>query len=195
MRAAHTQTLVASVRKLAVAERTTILDAVTADRLTEIESVFPMFWLPMTAHMALSDAIRDTVGPERNRRIWRSTMDSSYQRPLLQGFVSGAVGLFGMTPASLFRQGPRIYGQLTRDLGAVTFDPVGENGGTVYLRGFPAKDFRFICYIEGLAGCLESTISLTRAIGEVTPLDADEKRGDVSYRVRWERRTEGGPGG
>ena len=84
MRAAHTQTLVASVRKLAVAERTTILDAVTADRLTEIESVFPMFWLPMTAHMALSDAIRDTVGPERNRRIWRSTMDSSYQ-PFFRG--------------------------------------------------------------------------------------------------------------
>ena len=64
-----------------------------------------------------------------------------------------------------------------------------------YLRGFPAKDFRFICYIEGLAGCLESTIAITRAIGEVTPLDADEKRGDVAYRVKWERRTASGAGG
>jgi len=189
MRAAHTQSLIGSVRSLNLAERAPVMDAVGPARVAEIDGATPLLWLPMELHMRLSDALRDTVGAERNRRIWRSTMDASYDRPILHGFVSAAVDLFGVTPASLFRQTSRIYSHLTQGLGDLAFEATGSTSGRVILRGFPASDYRFICYVEGLAGCLESTISVTRAIGEVTPTDVDDTRGDVAYVVRWEART------
>ncbi len=190
MRAGHTQSLLASVRRLPQSERASILEA-TGSGVADIDGAIALSWLPMTLHMKLSDALRDVVGAERNQRIWRSTMDASYERPLLRGFVTAAVDLFGATPLALFRQAKRIYGQLTRGLGDLTFEPSAVGSGMVQLRAFPAKEFRFVCYIEGLAGCLESTIAIARAVGEVTVVDVDESRGDVSYRVKWERRTMG----
>ena len=176
MRAAHTQSLLGSVRSLNLVERAPVLDAVGPARLAEIDGAISVLWLPMDLHMKLSDAVQDTVGAERNRRIWRATMDVSYDRPLLHGFVSAAVALFGVTPASLFRQAARIYSHLTRDLGDLAFEATGSTSGRVPLRGFPASECRYICYVEAFAGCLESTISVTRAIGMVTRTEVDDTR-------------------
>jgi hypothetical protein len=75
MRAGHTQSLLASVRRLPSGERASILEA-TGAAIAEIDDAIALPWLPMTIHR-LSDALRDVVGSERNRRIWRATMDES----------------------------------------------------------------------------------------------------------------------
>src|SRR5262249_12863939 len=94
--------------------------------------------------------------------------------------------VFGMTPASLLRQGDRIYAQVTYNLGTLTYEPdASGSGGDAVLRGFPSSSYRFICYVEGLQGCIESCFPLVNARGEVTVVESDEARGDVRYRMRW----------
>jgi hypothetical protein len=185
MRGAHTRSLFAAVQRLPEGERARVLAAAGSEVVTEIERAFGLSWLSMDIHMRLSDAVRDVVGPKRNAEVWRATMAMSYERPILKSFVHGAVDLFGLTPSTLLRQGPRVYEHLTRNLGKLTFDPGPRHEATVRLRGFPASRYRFACYVEGLAGCIESTVALGHATGEVVPRDVVESRGEVTYSVRW----------
>ncbi len=185
IRAVHTHNLLRAVRGLAHGERDRILARLGENDCDEIDSTSALLWLPMSLHMRLSDAVRDVLGPERNVLLWRTAMTKTYERPMLRGFATTAVEIFGMTPAALFRRSAAVYSHLTRDLGTLVYEPAGESSGTVRLTGFPADAYRFICYVEGLAGCLESTLTLGRATGEVVVRELDEARGDVSYSVSW----------
>jgi hypothetical protein len=186
MRAVHTQMLLRSIERLPAADRDAVRALAGRATLAEVDAVLPVAWHPMALHMRLSDAARDVVGPERNVALWSDTMAASFERPLLKGFVQMSTSLFGLTPPSLLRQGDRIYGQLTRDLGALRFDAdASGSSGEVTLRGFPADRFRFVCYVEGLQGCIAACFPLAGGRGEVAVADQDEGRGDVRYRLRW----------
>jgi hypothetical protein len=186
IRAAQTQSLLHTVRRLPPPVQRDILGRIGPRAVEEIESNLPVVWVPMELHMDLSDAIRDVVGPERNVELWRETMAEAFQRPLLRGFVAMATSLFGVTPFSLLRKGANIYEHITRDVGHLQFELTGPTEGLVYLHEFPAKRFRFVCYIEGLQGCLLAGLDIAGRHGVVSVASHDDLRGDVKYRLRWE---------
>ncbi|MEO7112598.1 MAG: hypothetical protein ABI183_19285 [Polyangiaceae bacterium] len=186
MRATHTKSLLRSVRKLLANEQTQILETFGRDRVEKVDGAIAVGWLPMTVHMGLSDAIRAVIGSTRNIQIWRETMTETYDRVLLRGFIDATVGLFGLTPASLFRQGPYIHRQLTRGLGELSVEEQADKeGGIVSLFGFPAQEFDLDCYAEGLQGCLESSITRGRGKGTITLTDKDDKRGNLRFHAVW----------
>lgn len=184
MRAAQTQSLLAAVRRLPPSDGHKILDAIGEGDVEEAKAKLPVAWLPMSLHMRISDAVRDVVGPEQNVAVWRETMRYSFDRPLLKSFVALTTGIFGVTPRGLFNRAEKLNELITRGCGEMSFSDMGEREGVLTLTGFPAHRYRFICYVEGLAGCLEATINMGRALGtvevaEVTP------GGTARYNLRW----------
>jgi hypothetical protein len=185
VRAVQTQLLLRSIERLPTAERDAVFAGAGRAALDAVDAVLPVGWHPMALHMCLSDALR-AVGPERNVRVWEATMAACFERPILRGFVDMSTSLFGVTPLSVLRQVERIYGQITRDLGVVRFDPSPRpREGDIALSGFPADRFHFECYVEGLQGCIEAVLPLAHARGEVKVIDCAPARGDVRYRISW----------
>jgi uncharacterized protein (TIGR02265 family) len=184
MRAAQTQSLLAAIGKLRPRERDDIFGRIGEGDVRQAEDALPVTWLPMSLHMRISDHLRDVVGPTRNVAVWRDAMLQAFERPFLRGFVMMSVAVFGLTPGGLLRRADRVYEHITRELGTVHFEPDGPRSGSVELRGFPASRYRFICYVEGLAGCLSATISLCGARERVFVTRRDEA-GSASYRVSW----------
>jgi hypothetical protein len=194
MRATHTKSLLRSARKLPPKEQRQILATIGDEAAEKIDDAIAVGWLPMTLHMLLSDTIRAEIGSERNIQLWRETMTETYDRVLLRGFIDASVGLFGLTPASLFRQGPYIYRQLTRGLGDLTVETEPDSeSGSIHLLGFPAKEFDLVCYSEGLIGCLESSITRGRGKGSITLTDIQAKTGDLHFHAVWTSRKSIGP--
>lgn len=186
MRATHTKSLLRSVRKLMTHEQDQIVGAVGNESIEKIESTIAVGWVPMTIHMGFSDAIRAVIGSSRNVQIWRETMTETYDRALLRGFIDASVGLFGLTPASLFRQGPYVYRHLTRGLGELAVEEQEDKESSIVtITGFPAQEFDLVCYAEGLQGCLESSIARGRGKGNVTLTDTDQKRGNLRFHAVW----------
>ena len=179
------QQLLRTVDSLPAAERDAIRALAGRWTIDAIEAILPVAWTPMSHHMALSDAVRDVVGPSRNIETWRATMNVSIDRPVLRGFMRMSADLFGTTPVSYLRQGERIFPHLTRDVGTFAFETDGPSSGHLTLRGFPAGRYRFICFVEGLAGCIESFLAVTVASASVGIDDLDEARGLVRYRTSW----------
>ncbi len=184
MRAAQTQSLLAAIGRLSPRERDEVLGRIGAASLQQAESALALGWLPMSLHMRISDHLRDVVGAERNVNVWRDTMLRSFERPFLKSFVSMTVSIFGLTPGGLFRRADRVYEHITRGLGVLRFEPTGPRSGNVELTGFPASRYRFVCYVEGLEGCLGATIAVCGARDQVTVTHVDDV-GDASYRVSW----------
>lgn len=184
MRAAQTQSLLAAIERLALGDRGEVLKRVGPADLQAASSALPIGWLPMSLHMRISDHLRDVVGPERNVDVWQDAMATAFERAFLKSFVTMTVSIFGLSPGGLFRRADKIYEHVTRDLGAIRFEPRGDHAGVVSLRGFPASRYRFICYVEGLTGCLAATIQLHGLTPHVTVIERDDL-GDVRYDVAW----------
>ncbi len=191
MRAAQTKSLLAAVAGLPASDRSDILHGLAAATLGPVNDALPLEWLPMSLHMEISDRIRDVVGPIRNVSVWRTAMGFAFRRPFLRGFVSMTTSIFGVTPMGLYRRSEKVYEIVTKNLGTLGFRSEGSEACAVSLTGFPAKDFRFICYVEGLAGCLEGALDVVEARGTVKVVDHAES-GRATYRIQWTPGRHGG---
>jgi hypothetical protein len=168
------------------ADKTEIVARIGGAAIERVKGTLPVLFLPMSLHMHISDCIRDVVGPERNVEIWRETMVTSFGRPFLKSFVAMTISIFGVTPTGLLNRAENVYEHITRRTGRLSFTPSASSDreGRMDLRGFPADRYRFICYVEGLAGCLEATLDICKTPGTVRVLEHDPK-GDVTYGIAW----------
>ncbi len=184
MRAAQTQSLLVAISRMAAAEREEIFRRFGTTSLDEAKAALPLSWLPMTLHMKLSDALRDVGGPDAVVRGFRQAMAATFDRPILRSFVSMTTGIFGMTPHGLLVRVDRVYEQMTKNLGELAYVSQGPNAGEVTLTGFPAREFSFDCYVDGLQGCLLAGLDVWKVRGEVTVLSRSAA-GSVTYQLRW----------
>lgn len=185
MRAAQSQSLLATVKRLPASERDAILRRTGVHTIEAIAGTLAVSWVSMTHHMRLSCAIRDELGSERNVELWQKTMVQSFDRPFLRGFISMTTSLLGVSPTSILKRGGSMYEHITRDVGAMRWEPSGEREGDATLSGFPADRYDFSCYVEGLHGCLQATLNICNARGTVAVSRRDDARGDVRYRLVW----------
>lgn len=183
IRAAQTRSLLATVRRQPEPVRARILALVSPADIERAEGMLGLGWAPMSLHMRLSDAIREVVGPQRNVEVWRETMVGVFESPFLRGFVDLTTNLFGISPHALLRRGEPVYQHITRDLGELVVEPDGGRATVVTLRGFPARAFQFICYVEGLEGCLLACFDVLRVPGKATVERVDDAAGLVRYRL------------
>lgn len=184
MRAAQTQALLVSINRMPSAERKEILDRFGPAGIEEVNAALPLTWLPMTVHMKLSDSLRDVSGSAGAIRGFRQAMAATFDRPLLRSFVSLTTGIFGVTPHGLLKRGDRIYDQVVRNVGELAYVWRGPAQGEAVLTGFPAQEFSFDCYVDGLHGCLLAALDLCKVRGEVTVL-SKVATGSVNYELRW----------
>jgi hypothetical protein len=185
MRAAQSQSLLATVKRLPTAEKGAILERASTATIEAIDGTLPLGWVSMTHHMRLSCAVRDELGTERNIELWRKTMVSSFERPFLRGFISMTTSLFGVSPASIFKRGGSMYEHITRNVGSMRYEPRSDNEGDCILSQFPAGLHDFSCYVDGLKGCLDATITICNSRGTVSVVERDDVRGDIRYRASW----------
>jgi hypothetical protein len=184
IRAMQSRSLLGAIRELPVATQREIFRNVEPTLITQIDGAIGMSWVPMGAHMRVSDEARLVLGQERFVTLFERSMMRSWDSPLLSGFVKMSTTLLGLTPRSLVQRAPYVYTHVTRDLGSLTSEFDGPKT-VVSLLGFPAEFFNFQCYVDGTFGCLRSVFALTQTHGEVTVLDMDATRGACRYQLRW----------
>jgi hypothetical protein len=186
MRAAQTQSLVSAIDTLPRPDREAVHVAAGSQAFEVAKSSLAIAWLPLSLHMKIADAARDTIGSERALLLWRQVMKGAFERPILRTFVSVKVNVFRSDPGGFLRHATPMYAQLARNVGTIGFAPLGKGEGRVTLRGFPSRDHRFICYVEGLQGCLDAFYPLCRTFGTTVVESSNETLGQVSYHLRWE---------
>lgn len=181
-----TQALLEQIRSLPQIEHDAVLERFGHARAGALESYHAITFIDMAEHMALADAARDVVGPERNVELWHGVILQTLERPLLAGFVTMSLKLFGLTPAGLLSQSARVLHQLIRDAGSVEYEPRADRSGCeIVLHDFPADRFRFDTFIEGTHGAILGALTVTRHTGTVRVHQQDPGMGLARFVCTW----------
>jgi hypothetical protein len=186
IRAAQSQSLLAAAERLGPSERHLVFDRTGPTALEAIRSPLPISWVSMAHHMKLAVSIHGVLGRRRNIDLWQRTMVDAFRRPFLRGFVNMTTSLLGLRPSSLLKRSGTMYEHVTRNVGVVSFELQSEREGEAELRGFPAAEFDFACYVDGLQGCIEATFTICNTAGRVDVIETIEQRGDVRYHIAWD---------
>jgi hypothetical protein len=185
MRAAMSQSLLAAAKRLPPRDRDRIIERAGQPALDAITSPLPVAWVSGVHHMNLASSIHGVLGPKRTIELWRGAMSDTFQRPFLRGFVRVTTGLLGVRPSSLLKHAGSVYEHVTRNLGLLRYEPTAESEGIVELVEFPVQRFDFGSYVDGMIGCIEATLTLCNARGDVLVIAQDDRRGEVRWRVTW----------
>jgi hypothetical protein len=192
IRAALPRVLLDQVDLFEVRDREAILGNVSADAITAIRRALAIGWLEMSQHMEFCEALRDAVGRERYRALWGESAKSFCERPMLRGIIGMGRRLFVQKPRAAIRHLPAMYDIGTDGLGTLGVQSVQEDEFLATLDGFPANEFAFDNYVDGLHGALHgaSEIMFPAWITRVEPTEIDETRGAVAFRYTLTRRQE-----
>lgn len=157
-----------------------------ADTLDPIESASRVQWIHLRHHTRLNDSALDILGRARYQQAWRRAMLLSVESKTLRATVTGALRLFGATPASLMKLAPRAWDLLAREAGKLTanMDPDRSNG-RLTVTDFPVEYFRSASFAEGLVGVIESFLDICETTGEVTLTSNTPAVGRAVYEITW----------
>ncbi|MFO0555620.1 MAG: hypothetical protein U0271_44995 [Polyangiaceae bacterium] len=183
VRSAQAQSLLSVVERLPEFDR--IARQAGDDVLERIRTTTALGWLPLQDHMAVADAVRDVLGVARSIEAWRAAMLHAFKLPYLKSFVQMSTSLFGVSPASLLKRADTVYAYVVRDAGSLEFSALPGAKCELVVRDFPAARHRFVCWLEGLEGCLLGTLDLGRFVGEARIAEIDDQRGFARYEVSW----------
>lgn len=154
--------------------------------LEAIESASRVQWLPLEHHTQLNDRALDALGRQQFQKVWRWAMLRVVESKTLRATVTGALRLFGATPASLIKLAPRAWDLLARDAGKLTVNiDQDQANGRMTLTDFPMEHFRSGSFAEGLVGVIESFLDICETSGEVTLASNTPAVGRAVYEITW----------
>ncbi|MEM6957718.1 MAG: hypothetical protein AAF645_18635 [Myxococcota bacterium] len=173
-RAAWGHVLLANLAERAPVRHRRVLERLHPKTHSAYEGLAAMRWVPMEAHMELSDEIRAEVGAGlRYSEFWRQAGLRLANRPILSGFLQMVGRLSGSDPLRVANQFPRFFRHTFRHV--VDARVVREPGRTVLeLFDFDGAAFNFECFVEGTVGVLMASGDVTnsRLRAEVTHFEA-----------------------
>ncbi len=154
--------------------------------LATIEAASRVEWIHLRHHTQLNDTSLELLGLNRYQQLWRKAMLRSVQQKTLRATVSGALRLFGATPASLMKLAPRAWNLLAKDAGQLSAFVDGDaKQGRMTLVDFPAEHYGTGSFAEGLVGCIESFLDICETQGDVTLTSSVPSAGRATYEISW----------
>jgi hypothetical protein len=148
-----------------------LLAAIPDALRSEIRAAGPLNWLPARVFVELCEAIRAGAGSAGARAFWRQSLRDAIRQPLIKPLASGALFLWGRTPAALVRRTPQAWQLVSRNCGALLAVESGEPTAiTLRVEQLPA-----VCRKQGLLLMWEG--------GLMAQLDAVGVEGSVAVRA------------
>lgn len=153
--------------------------------LAAIQSSSRLSWLALELDVELTHAIYAELGSGRSRELFRKSLSTALEAPILRSLVQGALRIFGATPERFYGWAPKAYAQLYRDAGEMRFEPEEPGAAWLELSGLPrvaaSRD-----YLDGMAAAVAAGFDVLGVKGEVTLERLDTGAGTACFRLLWE---------
>jgi hypothetical protein len=154
--------------------------------LATLERSSRLTWLPIEVDVELTHAIYAELGAGRARELFRRSLSTALEAPILRSLVQGALRIFGATPARFFGWAPKAYAQLYRDAGAMRFERDEPGSARLELSGLPPVVAASRDYLDGMGGAVAAGFDVMGVKGEVTLERLDVSAGTACFRLSWE---------
>lgn len=174
------------VKRSAEPVRSQLLAAIPEELRREIRAAGPLNWLPARVFVELCEAIRMGAGSAGARAFWRQSLRDAIRQPFMKPLASGALFLWGRTPAALVRRTPQAWHLVSRHCGELLALDSGEPTAiTLRVEQLPA-----VCRKQGLLlmweGGLLAQLDTVGTEGSVA-VRAEQftSYGNADFQLRW----------
>jgi hypothetical protein len=143
-------------------------------------------WIPVELQVAVNDALFAELSAEEYEAFWRRTGLASAQSSMFNRLVQGAMRLFGISPASIYKLFPRANLHVTRGLGEYIVTPTPHDNHVSLewhtiapaLRGSKS-------WLASSKATMATPLDLLGFTGSVEFDAAEFEAGRVIYSIRW----------
>lgn len=185
LRAAHTQGTLHVLLLLEPERLPAVLARIDPALRRDLEAAEPTTRIPAEWDVAVVRAQVETIGREAMRRVARTAMVDALSGPQLGALLTGALRLFGATPAGLYRWAGRAWGHVTEGCGTLKLDRAEGQEAWLLIDGMP-PELADPDYLEAVAATMESVFDVCQVDGDVSVVPrADGGR----FHARWRART------
>lgn len=147
-----------------------------------IENAPRSAWLPLQHDIELSAKVAEVGGYEMCMQWCRSSLEATAQTPLLRGFFSAGLRLFGANPGHLLRLVQRGYPTIYRDAGSMTCEPLRDDAVRIRGHDLPRMLLDDKLYLEGIGESISIVPYLVKYEASSTlEVDGDQ----VSWVISW----------
>jgi hypothetical protein len=186
LRANWAKFTVRCVKRAAEPIRAAMLASIPEALRGEIRAAGPLDWLPARAFVELCEAIRTGAGAVGARAFWRQSLRDAIRQPFIKPLASGALFLWGRTPAALVRRTPQAWQLVSRNCGELSAqESGGESAITLRVDQLPS-----VCRKQGLLlmweGGLMAQLDAVGAEGSVaTHAEQFSSNGKAEFLIQW----------
>ena len=150
-----------------------------------IDDAGPTRWLPVRTNVAMVEAVRTAIGPERTHAFLSSYVFGQLDSPMLRNLVEGGIRILGLRPAALARWVPNVYGTMFRHCGSWTVGPTTETSVGISVRDLPPELAGHTVWLESVASGMQVIFLLCRTRGEVALTSCDRQTANARFELRW----------
>jgi hypothetical protein len=158
--------------------------------LSSVEGSSRLSWVAIEVDVELTHAIYAELGAGRARELFRKSLSSALEAPILRSLVQGALRIFGATPERFYGWAPKAYAQLFRDAGEMRFEPDEPGSARLELSGLPPVVAASRDYLDGMGAAVAAGFDVLGVKGEVTLERLDTGAGRACFRLLWEEADE-----
>jgi len=179
VRSSWTKFVIAHAKAAPEPQRTQLLSALAPLRAT-IREAGLISWVDATVHAQVCARLVAGLGEAAALEFWAELLVEAAGKSLLKPIVGTALALHGRDPASLVRNGQRVWALVTRDCGTLVVDTKSERRAALSLEGLPEKLRTLpvlICLQGSILGCARAVDLSGRCLRDASLL------GDGSARI------------
>lgn len=137
---------------------------------------------PAAWDVALVRAEVEVLGRDAMRRVARAAMVDALSGPQLGALLTGALRLFGATPAGLYRWAGRAWGHVTEGCGELKLDRTEGCEAWLVIERMPAE-LADPEWLEAIAATLEAIFDVCRVAGDVSVVPRPD---GGRFHARWD---------
>jgi hypothetical protein len=141
-------------------------------------------WFEIERDHHLVDAICAEFGPARAVACWKASIPDLIDKPLLHGFVSGMLGLFGRDPSRVVSLLPKGWGLVFRDLCTLTLGTPDRTGINLAFHDVHPTLARYPNYFHSFDGICQGVLSVATPRGVVS-FEVSNDRSSALARFSW----------
>jgi len=145
-----------------------ILDELGETIVSWLETSAVPLWIPMEVDQQLFSAIHGRAGKQGVRLCGRAAMLEVAGLPSFRPLVQATVRVFGLSPSSLFRLGPKAWHYAVRNAGELVYLGGDDDAPQLRYVDAPASVLDDETYVHSIAASLEAAIWYAGLRGEVT---------------------------
>lgn len=191
LRAAHTRGTIHVLQLLEPGRLPEVLARLDPATLRALEEAPGSARTPAAWDVALVRAQVEVLGLDAMRRVARAAMVDALSGPQLGALLTGALRLFGATPAGLYRWAGRAWGHVTSGCGDLRVERAEGQEAWLVISGMP-PELAHPEWLEAVAATMEAVFDVCRVDGEV----AVSPRSDGGrFHARWRPRPAAPAGG